>query len=259
MLFQMLVYGALGGCTLLVICRQHGWGFYQNILSLQITIWSIHLVPPVIVFCATEGNEDWSALVLVWALCSWLCRQCEWSVYSLVFLCLEVVCGSVNFGRTFLVAILILQPLVIIGFWGAIFLASCFEDFSFLEVDRHIRLGILHTCRDSNARNLVARECYGHLLMQTLAAAALVIGPFKGRLPLASEICAAIPSLLLLLTVYAVVTLGIAFLFPPHELPYELGHLPSWLTSTRKPSEKDVGARSDLELEDGLAGPSIGA
>lgn len=130
---------SLVAATLVVIKRQEVWGFYDNILSFQLTIWSIHTTPPVVGRILLGGSFQPSTQVvatIAWMLCSWWCRGFRTSPYSLFFLLLEGYWAWVDPSPAALSALILLQFLIVIAIWSALLAATCTGAFSVMPLDR---------------------------------------------------------------------------------------------------------------------------
>mmetsp|Transcript_13372 Transcript_13372/g.16039 ORF Transcript_13372/g.16039 Transcript_13372/m.16039 type:complete len:152 (-) Transcript_13372:94-549(-) len=102
-------------------------------------------------------------------------------------------------------------------------LASCFEDFSFVPMDRHLNKGWRHFCRSAAAQRCFVHEFSSHCIAQLVFADLLRrCGPLWSLGP-------SIYGAVVIQACYALMVLTAASMISPHGLPYKLGTVPKFL------------------------------
>eukprot|EP00316_Scyphosphaera_apsteinii_P021854 CAMPEP_0119315844 /NCGR_PEP_ID=MMETSP1333-20130426/37386_1 /TAXON_ID=418940 /ORGANISM="Scyphosphaera apsteinii, Strain RCC1455" /LENGTH=158 /DNA_ID=CAMNT_0007321319 /DNA_START=366 /DNA_END=842 /DNA_ORIENTATION=+ len=146
----------------------------------------------------------------------------------MAFSALELVALSTTLTPARLAGLLLLQAVIVVGFWTGILIATCTDSFSFLPVDRHLRqLGLIGTLRNPSTRYEFLRAgLAGHLVLQLLFGMVLMQEP---QVVDKLTTSAAMAEMVWCIVAYIFVTLAGAVALPPHRLPYQLGVLPSWL------------------------------
>lgn len=202
----------------------HAIGLYNSIMSWQLTIFSLHVAPIVTIRCL--GFLRWIELTActAWILFAWCLRRRQRSLWSLFFLVLESIVATCTLLPEFLDALTVLQAVVIAGFWSGVGIASCSRDFTFLPLDRHLRLGFSHVARSPKARRCLLHEMVGHFLSQAAFAGLMLLRfshwpHFPTILPLVVQLVAA----------YILCVVLVAAVVPPHEMPYNVGCVPACL------------------------------
>lgn len=206
----------------------HGVGLYRSIMCWQFTIMSLHIAP--VVSLKQLGLASTAEFLVFAALvsASWTARNFNMSIFSVVMLQLEIgayLCDDVPW----LPAIALLQLVIASVAWAGMILASCFEDFSFVPMDRHLHKGWRHFRRSAAARRCFVHEFSSHCVAQLVFADLL-----RRRLPAAQmdghgghgAWAAAIYGALVIQAFYASMVLTAAMLISPHALPYNLGTVP---------------------------------
>mmetsp|Transcript_99760 Transcript_99760/g.267890 ORF Transcript_99760/g.267890 Transcript_99760/m.267890 type:complete len:279 (-) Transcript_99760:49-885(-) len=201
-----------------------GAGMYNNIMSWQLTIFSLHVAPIVTIRCFGLLRRTELLLCTCWILLAWLFRRGQRSLFSLFFIFLEGLVAMCILEPPLLDALMVLQALISFGFWGGVVFASASPDFSFLPLDRHLRLGWRHMLASRKAQRCLLHEFVGHFVSQASFAAVLLL--HLGRCP---PLAVALPGVLLLVASYLACVVAASAAVPPHELPYNLGALPSVL------------------------------
>lgn len=196
----------------------HGVGLYRSIMCWQFTIMSLHIAP--VVSMKQLGLSSTTEFLLFAALviASWTVRNFNMSIFSVVMMQLEIgayLCDIVPW----LPAIALLQLVIASVAWAGMILASCFDDFSFVPMDRHLHKGWRHFRRSAAARRCFAHEFSSHCVAQ------LVFADLLCRHP-AMDGHGAIYGALVIQAFYALMVLTAAVLISPHALPYNLGTVP---------------------------------
>jgi len=224
---------SLAAATLVVIRRQDNWGFYADVQCFQLTIWSIHAMPLVSwqLLCAahpgTLSSNFGLTIALLWPVATLACRRCRPTVFSAFFVAYEAYWACVHVAPALVDGLLVLQGLIVLVVWTAILVASCSSTVSVTPLDKHLRQGLAHVLLHPDGRDQLGRELHGHFLLQGLSiASARLCRPGRLLETSASQVFLA---LLLYVLAYAVGTMLVAVVFPPHELPYDLGRLPGWM------------------------------
>lgn len=232
----------LAAATLLVIRRQDSWGFYSTVDSFQLTIWSIHTMPPLVGRLLLGGPSPLLvSAAAAWVMLSWACRSWRTSPYSLFFVVLEASWALALPSPSVVSAMVGLQILIVVVVWAAILGAACTGAYSVAALDRHLRRGPAHWLKDPEALDQLGRELYGHCFLQVLSIVAVVLR--TGGLPPLGNM-ATLGAFASYTGAYVLVAFLATSLLPPHQLPYELGRLPeSW----RLPWSKLAEARGRSE------------
>lgn len=156
-------------------------------------------------------------------IASWTARNFNVSIFSVVMMQLEIgayLCDVVPW----LPAIALLQLVIASVAWAGMILASCFDDFSFVPMDRHLHKGWRHFRRSAAAQRCFVHEFSSHCVAQLVFADLL-----RRQLPAmegGKTAWAAIYGALLIQAFYALIVLTAAVLISPHALPYNLGTVP---------------------------------
>ncbi|CAK8991258.1 Uncharacterized protein SCF082_LOCUS2583 [Durusdinium trenchii] len=119
----------------------------------------------------------------------------------------------------------LLQLVIASVAWSGMLLASCFDDFSFVPMDRHLNRGWRYFRSSLAAQRCFAHEFSSHCIAQLVFADAL------RRAQTSPSWCwsSAIHGAVVIQAFYATLVLVAAILIPPHALPYQLGRVPKVL------------------------------
>eukprot|EP00933_Yihiella_yeosuensis_P042512 TRINITY_DN37125_c0_g1_i1.p1 TRINITY_DN37125_c0_g1~~TRINITY_DN37125_c0_g1_i1.p1 ORF type:complete len:276 (-),score=25.06 TRINITY_DN37125_c0_g1_i1:85-891(-) len=202
----------------------HNVGMYRSILSWQFTIVSLHIAPMLAIQALRPNVGVGNTAYICWSLFSWGLRRFEVSIFSLAFLIIELCSGFGEHSSERLEALVALQMIISCGAWGGMLAASCFADFTFAPMDRHLHKGFKHMRSCRGAQRCFFHEFASHFLAQLTFAD--LLRRRLGRLP---DLAAASFSAGVALGCYICLVLLAAVLIPPHQLPYNLGGLPKWI------------------------------
>eukprot|EP00310_Coccolithus_braarudii_P005011 CAMPEP_0183373504 /NCGR_PEP_ID=MMETSP0164_2-20130417/111609_1 /TAXON_ID=221442 /ORGANISM="Coccolithus pelagicus ssp braarudi, Strain PLY182g" /LENGTH=227 /DNA_ID=CAMNT_0025550389 /DNA_START=125 /DNA_END=808 /DNA_ORIENTATION=- len=187
----------------------------------QLTIFSMHAAPVISLRLLMYPRPSYG-LCVTWMACSWHLRRPESPAnYSLSLL--ELTAALINLSPTCVGGLLLLQFLIVVGFWTGVLIATRSESFSFLPLDRQLRrLGLLGTLQDPKAREDFLRPgICGHLLLQLFFGLMLL-----SHLDVGWRSARSVMALGEMLLGYVVILLVGAASLPPYRLPYNLGVMP---------------------------------
>jgi hypothetical protein len=262
--------------TLLRISAMYDWHMYNSMHVMQLTIFvrsasekgrcplsltlslslslpqTMHLTP---IFCLRSlipifmvSRKDLSVHIIIvayvlMALNNRMSVSDPVSPYNLVLFSLETASALLPALSTpellseyLLPMFALVNPVIVVGFWGGICAAACSSTFSFMPVDRHIRAAFLSGApiqyfSDPEAAHLLRREVVGHFLMQALAylCCTLLVHVLRrdnrlfSRLPVSGK---AVRTLALYVSMYVLITLASSVgLSENGRLPYGLNEL----------------------------------
>ena len=214
-------------------------GFYGTMTNAwQLTLWSMHAAPIITLrlmllplHMATHRQERILVLYtagVAWILHSLRCRN--WNLrdpWTMSYILLEgaalFTTDSVILAARCLAALLVLQLVIVVGFWGGICVASFSDRFTFLPLDRHLHKGWRHLRTSAEAQKRLLHDMGGHGLMQTLFASALA-AHLRDSTAIADAKAAvsaldAVGDAAVLCSAYAAIVLAVAT-YGSYELPY---------------------------------------
>ena len=188
-------------------------GFYDRMhTAWQLTIWSMHAAPVVALRLSTLSSVQFTCGVITWVALSLRCRRQAAQPWSASFVVIELAAALVPLTPQLLGALLLLQAVIVVGFWMGMLVAARSESFSFLPLDRDLHRGWRHMLTSRQAQRRLVHDLGGHGLQQALFASALWTH--------ASMTGAVIGDAVALVGGYAAIVVTAAAAFPPHELPY---------------------------------------
>ena len=123
--------------------------------------------------------------------------------------------------QEWLASLALLQLLIAFVAWAGMIFASCFDDFSFVPMDRHLNKGLRHFRASPAARRCFLHEFASHAVAQLCFADLLRRSSLKWSY--------AVQKALGILSLYALLVFTTAMIIPPHALPYNLGRVPKLL------------------------------
>ena len=189
----------------------------------QLTLWSMHAAPIVAFRLHMADDGPWpSSHVLVsgvaWLLISLRCRRLESisNAWSRSFIFIELSALLMPLSPRFLSALLLLQCIIVGGFWLGMAVASFSATFTFLPLDRHLHRGLRHMLTSREAQRRLAHDLGGHGLQQGLFASALHAHVGTAWPPTAATMVDTVG----LMAAYAAIVLLTCWICPPHVLPY---------------------------------------
>eukprot|EP00933_Yihiella_yeosuensis_P023943 TRINITY_DN18582_c0_g1_i1.p1 TRINITY_DN18582_c0_g1~~TRINITY_DN18582_c0_g1_i1.p1 ORF type:complete len:246 (-),score=28.56 TRINITY_DN18582_c0_g1_i1:105-842(-) len=153
--------------------------FYDSTKCWMVTILTFHTMP----FLVWRTHHDQlvgSGIPEQVCLFCWLmlATGLRWkhatSPYSLSISLLEIVAAIMPLSTRILKACVALNLLILPVFWTGVTLSSFSAKFSFVPLDRHMRLGIRHMLRSSEAHDSLFANIILHGLQQYCAARALL-------------------------------------------------------------------------------------
>lgn len=191
--------------------------FYARLSTAwQLTLWSMHAAP-IIAMRLVLRTRAARAGGMCWMVASCALRRCRVSEpWSLSFVVIEGAALAMPLTSWLLGALLLLQVVIVVGFWAGMFAAACSDKFSFLPLDRHLHRGLRHMLTSAEAQRRLLHDLTGHGFQQALFARHILrAGPALWPPGLAQARDAAA-----LVAAYALIVLAFAALLPPHRLPY---------------------------------------
>ena len=186
----------------------------------------MHAAPIISLRLATIDHMEWSASA-VWVLLSLACRRRSMAArsgWSASFIAIELVPSAAPLTTSLFGSLLILQAVIVVGFWVGMAAATRSEHLTFLPLDRDLRKGARHLLTSRKAQRRMLHELGGHGAQQGLFACVL-IDALKARGNIGSPWLGLLRDATCLVLAYLVIVLFTAVLLPPHELPYTKARL----------------------------------
>ena len=194
-------------------------GFYDTMAgAFQLTLFSMHAAPIIAMRLALATIfQPWFQALLAptvgasWIVFSLHCRKWKMDPWSCSFIACETIALFATLTESRLGGLLFLQPIIIVGFWIGMAVASMSPTFSFLPLDRHLHRGWRHMLASRDAQARLLHDIGGHGLQQIL---------FAWSLSVDAGVAAQLTGALWLFVTYAGVVFLTASMVPPHVLPY---------------------------------------
>ena len=189
----------------------------------QLTIVIMHAAP---VISLRLAAEEWLAPT-AWILLSLACRRrsvAARSGWSASFTAIELVALVAPLTPSLLGSLLLLQAVIVVGFWAGMAVAAQSDNLTFLPLDRDLRKGLRYVLTSRKAQRRMLHEVGGHGAQQGMFACVLIdaLGATGTVWPSSFDLLCDAAYLVL---AYLIIVLGTAFLLPPHGLPYTKARL----------------------------------